>query len=134
MTNEKITELEVCRELNQALRDREAGFKARIAELEKQAVVWHKYPDEKPKPSHEYEVNIPVMIALINNYIAETDFADYNTESDTFWRYGTKYKGITYWAYLPEPPDTVCDVQSPKSATQAPLPVSGATQQEVDND
>ena len=31
-------------------------------------------------------------------------------------------------------PDTVCDAQSPKSATQAPLPVSGATQAEVDND
>ncbi|HPS40250.1 MAG TPA: hypothetical protein PL124_12595, partial [Candidatus Cloacimonadota bacterium] len=49
-----------------------------IAELEKLTIVWHKYPDEKPDPSHEYEVNIPVMIYSMNGC---TYFADYNIDS-----------------------------------------------------
>lgn len=74
------------------------------AELIAKAIVWHKYPDEKPEQSHEYEVNVPVIIAVTTCYTLESDFADYNIDSDTFWRYGTKYKGITHWAYLPALP------------------------------
>jgi hypothetical protein len=36
--------------------------------------------------------------------------------------------------FVPEPSDIACDAHLEKSATQAPLPVSGATQQEVDNE
>lgn len=73
----------------------------RIAELEKQAIVWHKYPDEKPEPSHEYEVNIPVIV--YSGMLGYTYFADYNTDSEYFWSHGTKIM-TSHWAYLPEPP------------------------------
>jgi len=38
----------VCLTGNDRLKERITYLQARIAELEKLAVVWHKYPDEKP--------------------------------------------------------------------------------------
>ena len=79
----------------------EDALQARITELEKQVVVWHNYPEEKPEPSYEYEVNIPVIIYSMNGC---TYFADYNIDSGNFWRYGGKENNVSHWAYLPEPP------------------------------
>ena len=80
----------------------EDSLQARITELEKSAVVWHKYPDEKPKPSYENEVNIPVII--YSKMLGYTYFADYNTESGNFWSRGAKIMA-SHWAYLPTPPE-----------------------------
>jgi len=77
------------------------ALRSRIEELEKQTIVWHRYPDEKPDPSHEYEANIPVIIYSMNGC---TYFADYNIDSGNFWRYGGKENNVSHWAYLPEPP------------------------------
>jgi hypothetical protein len=77
-------------------------LQARIAELEKAAVKWHKYPEEKPVNGRYYIT-----------YDGE------NVEAH-FWRGGAEYwadmasseddiiinevHDITHWAYLPAPP------------------------------
>jgi len=80
----------------------EKSLQARIAELEKPAIEWHKYPDEKP---------------INGGFYATYDGADVEAH---FWRGGGEYwadmcsteddiaisevTNITHWAYLPAPP------------------------------
>jgi hypothetical protein len=100
------------------------ALEAHVDRLEKQAVVWHKYPNTKPFNSEEY-----LVISCGKYVIATWDFyAGRFIANDEF------LDDVANWAYLPEPPDIACDAHIGKSATQAPLPVSGATQAEVDND
>ena len=77
------------------------SLEKRVAELEETAIVWHKYQDEKPEPSHEYEVNIPVIV--YSKMLGYTYFADYNINSEYFWSYTTKIMA-SHWAYLPSLP------------------------------
>ena len=110
----RIAELELILAADKLIEDGwigriEAGDK-RIAELEAEnaklrasAVMWHKYPDEEPEPSHEYEVNIPLIVVIKTSH-CWTDFALYNLDSFRFWRHGNKEEGVTHWAYLPDTP------------------------------
>lgn len=82
-------------------------FEAENAKLRASAVMWHKYPDEEPEPSHEYEVNIPLIVVIKTSH-CWTDFAYYNLDSFRFWRHGNKEEDVTHWAYLPDA-GTVCD-------------------------
>jgi len=79
-------------------------MQARIAELEKLAVVWHKYPDEKPECQGDYGIGVNVMV-IIQTASGLVSFADYHTESGMFWRYGGRVCDVVMWAYLPEPPE-----------------------------
>lgn len=75
----------------------ESALQARIAELEKAAVVWHKYPEEKP--------------GLCNTYLVMIDGDNQPTImfwNKTDWLFDDEmcYKiEITHWAYLPAPPE-----------------------------
>jgi len=81
-----------------------AALMAKIRKLKSQTIVWHKYPDEKPKPSYEYEVNIP-LIVVVEKDCPWTGTAYYNTESGNFWHGSSKVKDVLFWAYLPAPPE-----------------------------
>ena len=72
---------------------------ARIAELERQAIVWHKYPDEKPDKYGWYLTSYKNQIRL-HFWDAKRVFFDTNP---TNIPYVSKLQP-TRWAYLPEPP------------------------------
>ena len=70
-------------------------LKARIAELEKLAVVWDKYPDEKPPIDGRYlfwdsDGNAPHVLPY-NDIVVRDNPGVFSTQ--------------THWAYLPEPPE-----------------------------
>jgi len=46
----------------------EDALRSRIAELEKQAIVWHRYPDEKPELGKTYNVTCYHESCAINKY------------------------------------------------------------------
>ena len=75
------------------------ALQARIAELEKQAVVWHKYPDEKPTESGRYVIHRRhnVMPRIDVRFWTGKDWRD---RDDSVYD-----RDIAYWAYLPEPPE-----------------------------
>ncbi len=80
------------------------SLQARIAELEKSAIVWHKYPDEKPECQGDYGIGVNVMV-IIQTASGLVSYADYNTDSGKFWRYGGQVCDVIGFAYLPEPPE-----------------------------
>ena len=69
-------------------------LKNRIAELEKAAVVWHKYPEEKPPIDGRYlfwdsDGNAPHVLPY-NDIVVRDHPGVFSTQ--------------THWAYLPAPP------------------------------
>jgi len=63
----------VCLTGNDRLKERITYLQARIAELEKLAVVWHKYPDEKPDnriPRPAGGMMIWILLAMISLLVA----------------------------------------------------------------
>ena len=68
-----------------------------IAELEKSAIVWHRYPDEKPQ-----HCGLPVSVLC---YTEENDMftAFYSVDENSFFD-GDWRTNVSHWAYLPEPP------------------------------
>ena len=116
MTTLAKTELEICRELNQALRDREASFKAHIAELEKCAIVWHRFPEEKPDNQGDYY--LVAMEKYVHYRDAESD-SEFDKVSEVpfvrvGWWYspggrfemvGTQLNGVYAWAEMPNSPE-----------------------------
>jgi len=84
-----------------------------IAELERSAVVWHKYPDEKPERPMCKTLPRPVdwKIMLIaerthDNSMVYVKHATYYWDRDGtgFFEYQVSEGTTTHWAYLPEPP------------------------------
>jgi len=76
----------------------EDALQARIEELEKAAVVWHKYPDEKPIEFGRYAIH------RRHNVVPRIDVR-YWTGNDWRDRDDSIYdRDIAYWAYLPAPP------------------------------
>jgi hypothetical protein len=82
------------------LSDRDYGFhladcqEKRIAELEKSAIVWHKYSDEKPQKTDHYLIHCLIL----------------NKRHFDFWHNDIQKRDrydeyVIYWAYLPEPPE-----------------------------
>lgn len=72
----------------------EAALQARIEELEKAAVVWHKYPDEKPPIDGRYlfwdsDGNAPHVLPY-NDIVVRDNPGVFSTQ--------------THWAYLSAPP------------------------------
>ena len=100
----------------------EDALKARIAELEAalDKAAHELYGCTGSCPSDLYDWEHP------NTCVRECDRYDNPDEAWKCWRLWLLGK--------PRTPDagTVCDAQNPKSATQQDLPVSGATQKEVD--
>ena len=64
------------------------GLQGDIEELRNAAIVWHKYPEEKPKPNTRHLVVVNGNVH-ISRYDAEQDIDKIN---------------VTHWAYLPAPP------------------------------
>ena len=74
---------------------------SRITELEKSAVVWHRYPDEKPEKPSEFDgmwMNILVNDIYGTTWIGTCRFI--GKTLDVLAPQTTKY-----WAYLPTPPE-----------------------------
>ena len=80
----------------------------RITELEKSAVVWHKYPDEKPEKSETSDglAWVPYLASVTCGYNPQVEMV--------FWRDGAWYRcdggyyahnQILYWAGMPAPPE-----------------------------
>lgn len=72
----------------------EDALQARIEELEKAAVKWHKYPDEKPPIDGRYlfwdsDGNAPHVLPY-NDIVVRDNPGVFSTQ--------------THWAYLPAPP------------------------------
>jgi ribosomal protein S27AE len=67
----------------------------KVAELEMQAIVWHKYPDEKP------ELNVKCLVMFDDGEpIIDSFDGFYWFDIEKTW-----VDRITHWAYLPEPPE-----------------------------
>lgn len=79
-------------ELN--LQSENRTLRTRIAELERSAIVWHKYPDEKP----DMDVKCLVMFDDGEPIISSFDCFNWSDIEDAW------VGRITHWAYLPEPP------------------------------
>lgn len=99
-------ELDTCRSLNKALRERDARQESIIRSYQDDAddanrryITWHKYPDTKPEPSYEHEVNIPIIIQYRSGAVS---FGEYNVNSGNIWSYGQKANDVVAFAYLPE--------------------------------
>jgi len=99
----------------------------RIAELEKQAIVWHKYPDEKPSmdtcPVHSHlfgsmfnDISFISLILYVDNVHNNIQGAwVYNVKNDSFESdegFSLDGKSVLAWAYLPEPPRDVTNDES----------------------
>lgn len=87
-------------------------LKARIEELEKLAVVWNKYPDEKPPESGiEYLVlidgEIPRLAVYGHHVLYEDDTMNkwYSDEGPAKEPVPYGETEITHWAYLPDMPE-----------------------------
>ncbi|HPS40343.1 MAG TPA: hypothetical protein PL124_13070 [Candidatus Cloacimonadota bacterium] len=95
------------------------ALRSRIAELEKQAVVWHKYPDEKPSmdtcPVHSRlfgsmfnDISFISLILYVDNVHNKIQGAwVYNVKNDSFESdegFSLNGESVLAWAYLPEPP------------------------------
>ena len=70
-------------------------LQARIAELERSAIIWHKYPDEKPPIDGRYlfwdsDGNAPHVLPH-NDIVVRDNPGVFSTQ--------------THWAYLPKPPE-----------------------------
>lgn len=74
------------------------ALQARIAELEKSAVVWHRYPEEKPTKKDLY------VVYLSSRNLAREDLWDNDKQR---WDHTPEdcQHLITHWAYLPAPPE-----------------------------
>jgi hypothetical protein len=95
----RIAELETTlQEIHQHYDDTHAEevneLNARIAELKKSAVVWHKYPDEKPQKTDHYLIHCPIL--------NKRHFDFWHNDIQKWDRYD---EYVIHWAYLPEPPD-----------------------------
>jgi ribosomal protein S27AE len=67
----------------------------KVAELKKSAIVWHKYPDEKP------ELNVKCLVMFDDGEpIIDSFDGFYWFDIEKTW-----VDRITHWAYLPEPPE-----------------------------
>ena len=66
----------------------------KVAELKKSAIVWHKYPAEKPQKTDHYLIHCPILnkrhFDFWHNDIQKWDMYD---------------EYVIHWAYLPEPPE-----------------------------
>lgn len=94
------------------LADEAVAAKCRIAELEKLAVVWNKYPAEKPPESGiEYLVlidgEIPRLAVYGHHVLYEDDTMNkwYSDEGPAKEPVPYGETEITHWAYLPAPPE-----------------------------
>ena len=66
----------------------------KVAELKKSAIVWHRYPDEKP------ELNVKCLVMFDDGEpIIDSFDGFYWFDIEKTW-----VDRITHWAYLPEPP------------------------------
>ena len=70
-------------------------LQARIAELERSAIIWHKYPDEKP------DVGKTFLMYWTTAYGERTWTLEKRIDDGRHWM--EKVKDVV-WAYLPEPP------------------------------
>jgi len=99
----RIAELEAYRIDGVSLKTIKAvneSLRLRIAELEKSAIVWHKYPDEKPERPVGFTgmwLNVLTIDECGCTWIGTCRFI--GNELDMLAPQTTKY-----WAYLPEPP------------------------------
>lgn len=74
--------------------------KQRIAELEKSAIVWHRYPEEKPPKKDLY------VIYFSSRNLAREDLWDNDKQRWDHTPEDSQHL-ITHWAYLPAPPEEV---------------------------
>lgn len=76
------------------LQSENKALHASIAELERQTVIWHKYPDEKPESGKECLVLFDDGDCFLDTY-----------NGTITWMGLYEYlEHITHWAYLPEAP------------------------------
>ena len=88
------------------------ALRSRIEELEKQTIVWHKYPDEKPERPIGTLIPAPVTVLSMLICYKTVDGNEYVTEDLYHWydnlphQFGIECENITVtrWAYQPEPP------------------------------
>jgi len=72
-------------------------LQARIAELRKTAIEWHKYPEEKP------DMDVKCLVMFDDGEPIISPFDGFN-----WWDIEKAWVGrITHWAYLPAPPEEV---------------------------
>lgn len=65
----------------------------KAAELKKSAIVWHKYPAEKPQKTDHYLIHCPIL--------NKRHFDFWHNDIQKWDRYD---EYVIHWAYLPEPP------------------------------
>ena len=103
------------RPIEDALNARIAELEAEVAELRKSAVVWHKYPDEKPE-SNGYGNRTCFVAFKYREFPPAVGCCDYyfpvlgiGEDGDGVFGFSPR-EGvvITHWAYLPAPPEEKC--------------------------
>jgi hypothetical protein len=75
----------------------EDALRSRIAELEKSAIVWHRFIEGKDEPSESGYYLTLQKISKFHSLV----LTEYWVAVPGYWDTKTT---ITYWAYIPEPP------------------------------
>jgi len=78
-----------------------ASIEARNAELEKLAVVWHRYPEERPTVNTHENCSRVLKDFLVVCCGGVVTIGNYVTYPTTFWN----KQNVTHWAERPAPPE-----------------------------
>jgi len=63
-----------------------------------EVITWYMAEQTMPTQSHEYEINIPILVQEPNGNVC---YAEYNIESGNCWS-GCRKISMLAWAYMPE--------------------------------